>query len=87
MKVTFGKAISDALNEEMRRDSKVIIYGEDVAEFGNIFGLTRGMLEEYGPKPKQGKLLMLDKKLTYLIQKCDEESGVYRMTRERTRQG
>ena len=50
MKVTFGKAISDALNEEMRRDSKVIIYGEDVAEFGNIFGLTRGMLEEYGPK-------------------------------------
>lgn len=50
MKVTFGKAISDALNEEMRRDSKVVIYGEDVAEFGNIFGLTRGMLEEYGPK-------------------------------------
>lgn len=50
MKVTFGKAISDALNEEMRRDSKVMIYGEDIAEFGNIFGLTRGMLEEYGPK-------------------------------------
>ena len=44
-------------------------------------------VEEYGPKPKQGKLLMLDKKLTYLIQKCDEESGVYRMTMERTRQG
>ena len=43
--------------------------------------------EDYGPKPKQGKLLTLDKKLTYLIQKCDEESGVYRMTMERTRQG
>ena len=50
MKVTFGKAITDALNEEMRRDSKVVLYGEDIAEFGNIFGLTRGMLEEYGPK-------------------------------------
>ena len=50
MKVTYGKAISDALKEEMRRDEKVLIYGEDVAEFGNIFGLTRGMLEEFGPK-------------------------------------
>ena len=44
-------------------------------------------VEDYGPKPKQGKLLTLDKKLTYLIQKCGEESGVYRMTMERTRQG
>lgn len=50
MKVTYGKAISDALKEEMRRDSKVVIYGEDVAQFGNIFGLTRGMLEEFGNK-------------------------------------
>ena len=44
-------------------------------------------VEDYGPKPKQGKILTLDKKLAYLIQKCDEESGVYRMTMERTRQG
>lgn len=49
MKVTYGKAISDALNEEMRRDENVLIYGEDVAQFGNIFGLTRGMYEEFGP--------------------------------------
>ena len=44
-------------------------------------------VKDYGPKPKQGKILTLDKKLTYLIQKCDEEGGVYRMTMERTRQG
>lgn len=50
MKVTYGRAISDALKEEMRRDHRVLIYGEDIAEFGNIFGLTRGMLEEFGPK-------------------------------------
>ena len=50
MKVTYAKAIGDALKEEMRRDSKVLIYGEDVAQFGNIFGITRGMLEEFGPK-------------------------------------
>lgn len=50
MIVTYGKAIGDALKEEMRRDKKMLIYGEDVAEFGNIFGLSRGMLEEFGPK-------------------------------------
>lgn len=50
MKVTYAKAIGDALKEEMRRDSKVLIYGEDIAQFGNIFGITRGMLEEFGPK-------------------------------------
>lgn len=50
MKVTYARAIGDALKEEMRRDEKVIVYGEDVAEFGNIFGVTRGMLEEFGPK-------------------------------------
>ena len=44
-------------------------------------------VEDYGTKPKQGKVLTLDKKHVYLIQKCDEEDGVYRMTIERTRQG
>ena len=50
MNVTYAKAVGDALREEMRRDSRVLIYGEDVAEFGNIFGITRGLLEEFGPK-------------------------------------
>lgn len=44
-------------------------------------------VEDYGPKPKQGKLLMLDKKIAYSIQKCDDESGIYRMAMERVRQG
>ena len=48
MKVTYAKAIGDALKEEMRRDEKVMLFGEDVAQFGNIFGITRGMLEEFG---------------------------------------
>ena len=50
MNVTYSKAIGDALKGEMRRDGKVLLYGEDVAQFGNIFGITRGMLEEFGPK-------------------------------------
>lgn len=48
MKVTYAKAIGDAMKEEMRRDGKVIVYGEDVAQFGNVFGVTRGLYEEFG---------------------------------------
>ncbi|WP_130862488.1 alpha-ketoacid dehydrogenase subunit beta [Bacilliculturomica massiliensis] len=48
MLVTYGQAIGDAMKEEMRRDEAVVLFGEDVAEFGNIFGLTRGMVEEFG---------------------------------------
>ena len=44
-------------------------------------------VEDYWPKPKQGKLLTLDKKIAYSIQKCDDEGGIYRMTMERVRQG
>ena len=50
MQKTYLQAIGDALKEEMRRDDKILIFGEDVAELGNIFGVTRGMLEEFGPQ-------------------------------------
>ena len=50
MQQTYLQAVAAALQEEMRRDDKILIFGEDVAEFGNIFGVTRGMLEEFGPK-------------------------------------
>ena len=49
MQMTYLQAIGAALREEMRRDDKIVVFGEDVAEFGNIFGVTRGMLEEFGP--------------------------------------
>lgn len=50
MQKTYVQAINDALKEEMRRDDKILLFGEDVAEFGNIFGATRGLLEEFGAK-------------------------------------
>lgn len=43
-------------------------------------------VEDYGPKPKVGKPLVLDRKRTYTILSCEEESGVYRMTLKRVRQ-
>jgi len=50
MQITYLQAVAAALQEEMRRDDKIVMFGEDVAEFGNIFGVTRGFLEEFGPK-------------------------------------
>jgi pyruvate/2-oxoglutarate/acetoin dehydrogenase E1 component len=46
--ITYAEAIKEALAEEMRRDPAVILYGEDVANFGGIFRLTSGLREEFG---------------------------------------
>jgi pyruvate dehydrogenase E1 component beta subunit len=48
--VTFGQAINEALAEEMRRDERVIILGEDVAEAGTPFKVLSGLVEEFGPQ-------------------------------------
>ncbi|WP_312811634.1 alpha-ketoacid dehydrogenase subunit beta [Sedimentibacter sp.] len=45
---TYAIAIKDVLAEEMRRDDRIFIMGEDIAEQGGIFGCTRGLLEEFG---------------------------------------
>jgi acetoin:2,6-dichlorophenolindophenol oxidoreductase subunit beta len=47
---TYAQAIKDVLAEEMRRDETVFVMGEDIAEQGGIFGCTRGLLDEFGPK-------------------------------------
>jgi pyruvate/2-oxoglutarate/acetoin dehydrogenase E1 component len=46
--VTFAEAIREALAEEMRRDSRVCILGEDVAEAGTPFKVLSGLVEEFG---------------------------------------
>lgn len=46
--MTLGQAIREALAEEMRRDSRVFIMGEDVAEAGTAFKVLSGLVEEFG---------------------------------------
>ncbi len=46
--LTFGEAIREALAEEMRRDPRVFIVGEDVAEAGTPFKVLSGLVEEFG---------------------------------------
>jgi len=48
--LTFAQAIREALAEEMRRDSRVCIFGEDVAEAGTPFKVLSGLVEEFGTK-------------------------------------
>lgn len=46
--ITFLEAIREALRQEMKLDEKVFILGEDVGAFGGCFGVTAGLLEEFG---------------------------------------
>ena len=46
--VTYVEAIREALREEMLRDERVFIMGEDVGVYGGAFQVTRGLVEEFG---------------------------------------
>jgi acetoin:2,6-dichlorophenolindophenol oxidoreductase subunit beta len=48
--VRFGQAINRALIDAMTQDSSVVLFGEDVAEAGGPFGVTRGLLKKFGPE-------------------------------------
>ncbi len=47
--LTFVEALNEALMQEMERDPSVIVMGEDVGVYGGIFGVTKGLLEKFGP--------------------------------------
>jgi 2-oxoisovalerate dehydrogenase E1 component beta subunit len=46
--LSYLDAIREALAEEMRRDPKVFVLGEDVGEYGGAFGVTQGLFQEFG---------------------------------------
>jgi pyruvate dehydrogenase E1 component beta subunit len=47
--LNYAWAINQALVEEMRRDGRVFVMGQDVGRMGGVFGVTRGLLDEFGP--------------------------------------
>jgi 2-oxoisovalerate dehydrogenase E1 component beta subunit len=47
--MTYLQAISDGLRQEMRRDKRVFVIGEDVGVYGGAFKVTQGFQEEFGP--------------------------------------
>ncbi|MEI6488682.1 MAG: pyruvate dehydrogenase complex E1 component subunit beta [Bacteroidota bacterium] len=48
--IEFREALREALNEEMRRDEKVFLLGEEVAEYNGAYKVSKGMLAEFGAK-------------------------------------
>ncbi|MCW2361520.1 MULTISPECIES: pyruvate dehydrogenase complex E1 component subunit beta [Sphingobium] len=50
VKTTVREALRDAMAEEMRRDPRVFLMGEEVAEYQGAYKVTQGLLDEFGPK-------------------------------------
>ncbi len=48
--ITYREAVREAMCEEMRRDESVYFMGEDIGVYCGAFGVSKGMLEEFGPE-------------------------------------
>jgi pyruvate dehydrogenase E1 component beta subunit len=48
--IQFREALGEAMSEEMRRDPKVFLMGEEVAEYNGAYKVSQGMLDEFGPE-------------------------------------
>ncbi len=48
--VQFREALREAMTEEMRRDERVFLMGEEVAQYNGAYKVSQGMLDEFGPK-------------------------------------
>ena len=46
--IQFREALREALSEEMRRDEKIFLMGEEVAEYNGAYKVSQGMLDEFG---------------------------------------
>jgi len=47
-RITYRQALNEAIREEMRRDERVFVMGEDVAIYGGAYGVTRDLMKEFG---------------------------------------
>ncbi len=48
--ITYLEAIRQAMWQEMKRDDRVFLIGEDIGRYGGAFGVSHGMLDEFGPE-------------------------------------
>jgi len=48
--IQFREAVCEAMSEEMRRDDRVFLLGEEVAEYNGAYKASKGMLDEFGPE-------------------------------------
>ncbi|MFY8171996.1 MAG: alpha-ketoacid dehydrogenase subunit beta, partial [Sphingobacteriaceae bacterium] len=48
--IQFREALREAMNEEMRKDERIFLMGEEVAEYNGAYKVSQGMLDEFGEK-------------------------------------
>lgn len=48
--LTYREAVREALAQEMRRDPTVLLIGEDIGQYGGVFKVTAGLIDEFGPE-------------------------------------
>jgi acetoin:2,6-dichlorophenolindophenol oxidoreductase subunit beta len=49
-RLTIARAMSEALAQEMERDQRVLVMGEDIGKLGGVFGTTQGLFDRFGPQ-------------------------------------
>ena len=49
-KLTMAQAVAEGIAQEMQRDARVFVMGEDIAKYGGIFGATGGLYDRFGPE-------------------------------------
>jgi pyruvate dehydrogenase E1 component beta subunit len=50
VRMTYREALREGIRDALRRDERVFLMGEDVGLYGGAFGVSRGLLEEFGPE-------------------------------------
>ncbi|HLS20204.1 MAG TPA: alpha-ketoacid dehydrogenase subunit beta, partial [Bacillota bacterium] len=48
--ITYLEAVREAMTQEMRQNEDVFLLGEDIGIYGGAFGVTEGMIDEFGPE-------------------------------------
>jgi len=48
--IQFREALREAMSEEMRRDQRIFLLGEEVAQYNGAYKISQGMLDEFGPR-------------------------------------
>jgi pyruvate/2-oxoglutarate/acetoin dehydrogenase E1 component len=48
--ITYRDALREAMAQELRRDPDVVVMGEDIGQYGGVFKVTAGLIEEFGPE-------------------------------------
>ncbi|MFP3191429.1 MAG: alpha-ketoacid dehydrogenase subunit beta, partial [Thermoproteota archaeon] len=48
--ITLAEALNQTLKEQMRKDDRIVVLGEDIGKRGGVFLITEGLIDEFGPE-------------------------------------